>query len=229
MALGLDTETLLKQPTAYLAMPTKRYTQAEGATTMRHYLVCYEPHGNGLNSAALTKAIQKTGQYWTYMDRIWIVGTDETANQLWDRLTPVFGKNDNVLVIELAAAPDRQGWLPEKAWDWFNKSMPTNNKKPVDKAPTKLGVPYNAYQDGGSVLVIPEGIHVQVIRGAESVHFTEKVPAQSVTPVTPTAPVPSAAPVYSPQTTWTCDFCGHEAPAGWPGGDCPRCGIHRVG
>jgi len=219
-----------------------RHTTTSGSTQteirqMRYFLIVYEPKGGG-NSAALTKTLQKMDAWWNFMDRVWIVNSDETASALWNRLTGLFGKNDNVLVIELPNGPDRQGWLPEKAWDWFNKSMPRGKQvKPV-VTPMKLGIPYSAYQDDGAVLIVPEGIKVQVTRGVESVHFADSAESEPASPqaeplfqsAKSTLSIPPVEPTPSPtgQEMLNCDFCGCEAPAYmWANGDCPRCGIGR--
>lgn len=108
---------------------------------MNFYLIVYEPRAAGAATGgdytALSKALQKKPTWWSYLDRVWIIGTEENASVLWESLKGVFGKNDNVLIVEVAPDADRQGWLPEKAWKWFNTNL---QKKEERQAGPSAGI-----------------------------------------------------------------------------------------
>ena len=225
-AAGAATKTVTE--THSTAGVSRSSTRSEG---MSHFLIAYEPKtANFGRYDALSKALQKCEAWWNFVDHVWIVATSESADILWQRVAGAFGKNDNVIVLELSSGPDRQGWLPEDAWNWFSRNMPRGKTKPA--APTKLGIPYNAFQ-GGSTLVMPDGIKVRVVRGADGVYF---VNSESDKPIS-AAPVSAGKkPQEQPELpkapasigALKCDFCGNETPANeWINNDCPRCGITR--
>jgi hypothetical protein len=64
--------------------------------------------------------LKKCKGWWHYLESSWIVSTDQTADELWDRLEPHVKTRDHVLVVRIDGQ-DRQGWLPKKAWEWFRR------------------------------------------------------------------------------------------------------------
>lgn len=175
---------------------------------MRYYLLVFEPKG-GANLGVLNKTIQKMEAWWSYLDRVWIVGTSESADELWGRLSGLFGKNDNVLIIELPAGPDRQGWLPTEAWEWFNKSMP---RRRGEAKPKKADPP-------------PQRPEPKPISSLGTPRVADDSPTVDALPK---APPPAQPEPPAQMGNLTCDFCGTEAPAYvWVDNECPRCGIKR--
>ena len=49
------------------------------------------------------------------MESTWLVYISESANELYHELKPHIDETDSIFIIE--AGKDRQGKLPEKAWD----------------------------------------------------------------------------------------------------------------
>ena len=84
---------------------------------MRVYVVSYDLRQPGRDYSGLFDALKKSGVWWHYLKSTWLVYTSETADKLYRRLSNHIDSNDSILVIE--AGSDRQGWLPEKAWDWI--------------------------------------------------------------------------------------------------------------
>jgi hypothetical protein len=57
-----------------------------------------------------------------YLGSTWLIATEESANQLYDRLAPHLDKEeDSILVIQ--AGTEMQGWLPKPAWKWINQTL----------------------------------------------------------------------------------------------------------
>ena len=84
------------------------------------YSVNYDLKKPGQSYKELHEAIKECGvSWWHYLDSTWLIDTNLSANQIWQRLEPYFDKNDVALVIRVTN--DYQGWLPEKAWQWIRE------------------------------------------------------------------------------------------------------------
>ena len=89
---------------------------------MAVYSVSYDLHRPGQNYTGLIDELKKSRNWWHYLESTWLIVTNETASQLWDRLSQHVDANDSVLVI--VVRNDKGGWLPKDAWDWINANVP---------------------------------------------------------------------------------------------------------
>ena len=87
---------------------------------MSLYLITYDLKKPRQNYIALYDEIKKSFKWWHYLDSTWIVHTHENANQIYSRLRVHLDENDFILVTQLGY--DKQGWLPQDAWDWLTKN-----------------------------------------------------------------------------------------------------------
>lgn len=88
---------------------------------MRIYNVSYDLKKPGQNYTALFTELKSTGDWWHYLESTWLIATNETASQVWDRISPAIDKNDRVLIIEVVN--NKNGWLAPEAWDWINERL----------------------------------------------------------------------------------------------------------
>lgn len=86
------------------------------------YSINYDLKAPGGNYSGLYEVIKKFGIWWHYMESTWLISTDETAQGVWERISPHIDQNDNVLIVEVPR--NYSGWLPQKAWDWINQNVP---------------------------------------------------------------------------------------------------------
>ena len=82
------------------------------------YSINYDLNQPGQNYDELHAAIKGCGVWWHYLDSTWLVDTNLTAQELWNKLSPHTDKNDNILILGINR--DYEGQLPQKAWDWIN-------------------------------------------------------------------------------------------------------------
>ena len=87
----------------------------------RVYNVSYDLKSPGQNYTDLISELKKSSSWWHYLDSTWLIRTQESASQLWERISSYFDKNDYALIIEVGK--DYQGWLPEKAWEWIKENV----------------------------------------------------------------------------------------------------------
>lgn len=86
---------------------------------MTLYIVSYDLKKPGKDYKGLYEELKKSPKWWHYLESTWLIHTNETADQLFDRLRSHIDENDYVLVTEVTR--NRSGWLPRKAWDWFGE------------------------------------------------------------------------------------------------------------
>ena len=89
---------------------------------MRAYSITYDLKHPGRDYSGLYVAIKSCGPWWHYLESTWIVVTNETSVQVWNRIAPTIDKNDFLLIIEVKN--NKEGWLPNDAWDWLNQNIP---------------------------------------------------------------------------------------------------------
>ena len=90
---------------------------------MKAYTINYDLKTPGRNYDSLYVEIKKSSKWWHFLESTWIILTDETPNQVWDRLASNVDKNDYLLIIEVR--DNVQGWLPKEAWDWIHANVPS--------------------------------------------------------------------------------------------------------
>ena len=88
---------------------------------MKVFVVTYDLNRPGQNYPKLSAALKDSPYWWHYLTSTWLIATNETADQLWDRISSTVDKSDEVLVIRVCA--ESQGWLSKEAWDWINKHV----------------------------------------------------------------------------------------------------------
>jgi hypothetical protein len=93
---------------------------------MRIFVVTYELNQKNKDYSGFYKELQKTKTWWHHLESTWLLWTDETAKEIFDRLIPYIDNKDYLLIIE--AGRDRYGWLPEKAWTWIDAGIASSDR-----------------------------------------------------------------------------------------------------
>lgn len=88
---------------------------------MAVYCVSYDLNKAGQDYNGLYEELKKSPGYWHHLDSTWLISTNETATQLFQRLKPCIDDNDTMLVIKVTN--EYSGWLPQDAWDWLKKHL----------------------------------------------------------------------------------------------------------
>ncbi|HEY6095725.1 MAG TPA: hypothetical protein VIU93_12310 [Gallionellaceae bacterium] len=88
----------------------------------RAYMITYDFKGSTEQYSSLFEEIKKFPGWWHYIANSWLIVSEESAKEIFHKLKPHLDNDINLLVIEVGK--DRQGWLPEKAWDWFKRNLP---------------------------------------------------------------------------------------------------------
>lgn len=86
----------------------------------RAYLITYDINSND-NYNLLEKELKKYEKWWHYLERTWIIISEETPQEIWSRIENKINKKNNLLIIEIRK--ESEGWLPRNAWDWIKKNV----------------------------------------------------------------------------------------------------------
>jgi hypothetical protein len=86
------------------------------------YSINYDLSAPGRDYKGLYDALKEFGGWWHYLESTWIVVTDSSPAQIWEKLKPHIDENDSLLIIEVK--DNVSGWLSQKAWDWIHENVP---------------------------------------------------------------------------------------------------------
>lgn len=84
------------------------------------YLVTYNVNYDD-NYEALEKELKGYKKWWHYLDRTWIIVSEETPKEIWDRIKNKINQHNNLLIIEVKN--NSEGWLSTEAWEWIKKNV----------------------------------------------------------------------------------------------------------
>lgn len=86
------------------------------------YAIMYDLKSKSHNYSCLYNQLISTN-WCHYIQSAWLIETDETVEQIWNRIKPTMGEKDFVLIIEVNK--NYQGQLPTEAWNWINEHSRT--------------------------------------------------------------------------------------------------------
>lgn len=89
---------------------------------MKVYCVSYDLKGQSRDYSSLVAALKSAGKWWHFLESTWLIGTEETPEQLWKRIHTTIEKRDFLIIIEVRK--NANGWLPKEAWDWISTNVP---------------------------------------------------------------------------------------------------------
>ena len=93
-------------------------------------LVAYDFTGSPDTYSGLFDELQKSRKWWHWIDSIWLLRTEESADRIYGRLEPHLDDDISLFITEIGS--DHQGWLPRKAWKWIRK-IPTVRAAPASR------------------------------------------------------------------------------------------------
>ena len=87
------------------------------------YAITYDISDSKKDHAEFFEKIKALGAWMHYIDDTWIVSTSRysTADEIFSEIEPLIDKEEDYVLVVQIDPSDSQGWLPEKAWDWFKR------------------------------------------------------------------------------------------------------------
>jgi len=86
------------------------------------YAINYDLSAPNRDYAGLYEAIKSYSGWWHYLESTWLIATESTPSQIWEKFRPHIDKNDSLLIIEVR--DNTSGWLQKEAWEWIHKNVP---------------------------------------------------------------------------------------------------------
>ena len=86
------------------------------------YCVSYDLRGVNRDYTPLFEALQtNVDSWWHFLESTWLISTNESALQVWERLRRTILRDDSLLIIEVRH--NLNGWLPPEAWQWIRANV----------------------------------------------------------------------------------------------------------
>jgi hypothetical protein len=85
------------------------------------YLVSYDLRKPGKDYTSLHNTIKSATTWWHYIESTWIIKTDQSIDEWYNKIRSVTDSNDSFILIDITKQK-RQGWLPKKAWEWIREN-----------------------------------------------------------------------------------------------------------
>ena len=98
------------------------------------YLVAYDFPGSSDKYSDLFDELKKSRGWWHYIDSVWLLNTDESADEIYERLERYLDDDINMFITEIGN--DYQGWLPDRAWKWIRKHTNRESRSNKQMEPT---------------------------------------------------------------------------------------------
>lgn len=85
------------------------------------YAITYDFSDSKKDHTEFFEKIKTLGAWMHYIEDTWIISTRKhsSAGQIFEELEPLIDQEEDYVLVARMHPSDRQGWLPEKAWDWF--------------------------------------------------------------------------------------------------------------
>lgn len=77
------------------------------------------------NYDALHNSIMTADKWWHHMNNTWLIKTDLTPTEWYNKLHHFITVKDRLMIIEVKA--NYQGWLKQEAWDWLKERFEEEN------------------------------------------------------------------------------------------------------
>jgi len=87
------------------------------------YLVSYDLKRPGQNYLELYEELKKASSWWHYLESLWLLSSGESLEAWHTRIRSKIDENDSFIIMKLTSGMERNGWLPEKAWEWIRQYL----------------------------------------------------------------------------------------------------------
>lgn len=86
-----------------------------------HFFMIYIDRKNDVTYENVKKKMDLARDWYRIREDLWIVYSTSDPEKWYERLAPLIKKSGNLFVCQLEAS-NRQGWMPEEFWKWFEES-----------------------------------------------------------------------------------------------------------
>jgi hypothetical protein len=86
-------------------------------------LVSYDLFDDSLDRGPLLRALESSGTYWHYLERTWILKTQETPAEVAERIGALVRHRDRLLVVDITGGEAAWSGLPQDAHEWLTQEL----------------------------------------------------------------------------------------------------------
>ncbi len=90
---------------------------------MSVYLVNYDLKRPDQNYPELYEVLKSASGWWHYLESLWLLSSEESLETWHARIRSKIDKNDSFIIMKLTPGMQRNGWLPQKAWEWIRQHL----------------------------------------------------------------------------------------------------------
>ena len=84
-------------------------------------LVSYDLKVPGRDYTKLYETLKTASGWWHHLESTWILSTSDSVQVWHSRIKRAMDPNDSFLIVDITKR-ERNGWLPQKAWDWLKNN-----------------------------------------------------------------------------------------------------------
>jgi len=88
---------------------------------MRVLVVCCDLRQRGKDYSEVFKVLMKSGEWLEVLDSTWLIYTEMTPKELYERLSDHLSETDRLFIVE--AGKERFGCLSSQAWEWIDRRL----------------------------------------------------------------------------------------------------------
>lgn len=90
---------------------------------MKVLLVSYDLRQPSREYSKLYEILKNSPKWWHYLESTWLILTNDTPKQLFDKLNAALDSDDHILILEITKR-NYWGVLAKDAWQWIEENVP---------------------------------------------------------------------------------------------------------
>lgn len=104
---------------------------------MKLFLITFETHSQS-RKTSIAEVLKAAKWWWHYIDSTWIIATKRSLEEWRAAVRGVITEEDSFLIIEVTNS-ERNGWLPQQAWQWIRDKNVLCREERGEKGPNTDG------------------------------------------------------------------------------------------
>ena len=81
---------------------------------------------DSVRKQGVESALKAAKTWWHYFDTVWIIGTNQSLTAWHAKLKTLIANSDSLFIVDITNR-ERNGWLPQRAWQWLDENEKVND------------------------------------------------------------------------------------------------------
>lgn len=98
----------------------------------QHYIITYDLRSQKIDYTRLTTAIKSFSDWAHPLERVWVIYTEDDAEDIFNRLKQfIDASTDRLLIVKMPGIERKsiQGWLGSNFWTWLANASVNPNER----------------------------------------------------------------------------------------------------